>query len=102
MSKRAPKQPRRSRIRWAAAIALAASVVITATGCATIEPEAADTSPLGNKHEVTPNPTPHGFTDESAPDPETVITPSEPGAIAIAGSSVTETTALALLAELPV
>lgn len=99
--------------RKAAAIVLVASIVSMGAGGALAPKQADDTSPLANQQEFAPTKTtssptpkltknPYGFTDESAPDPEKVTVPKEPVSVAIADSSVTRTTALALLATLPI
>jgi hypothetical protein len=73
--------------RKAAAIVLAASVVVTGVGGATVPRQ---------------EPAPLAFTDESAVDPEEVTAPEQPAEVAIPDASVTDTTALALLDTLPI
>lgn len=56
-----------------------------------------------SKPSATPTPTPAAsFTEESPADPATVVAPDEDAAVVVADADVTNTTALALLATVPV
>ena len=92
------------------AIALAASLVAVISGGVTLDSpdsvvaKAPITSATPSATPTaTPTPTPAAsFTEESPIDPATVVAPDEDAAVVVADTGVTNTTALALLATVPV
>ena len=95
------------------AIALAASLVAVISGGIVgaasgapegVSAESPTASPTASsKPSATPTPTPAAsFTEESPIDPATVVAPDEDAAVVVADTGVTNTTALALLATVPV
>ncbi|WP_233199626.1 DUF1524 domain-containing protein [Cryobacterium sp. N22] len=95
------------------AIALAASLVAVMSGGIVgaasgapegVSAESPSASPTASsKPSATPTPTPTAsFTEESPIDPATVVAPDEDAAVVVADTGVTNTTALALLATVPV
>lgn len=95
--------------RKVAAIVLAASFVITIADAPFLPKSAADSDSAAStsvsSHSPTPAPTPspsYAFTAESAVDPAVVTEPAESAAVAIADSSRTDSTALALLDTLQI
>jgi hypothetical protein len=98
--------------RKVAAVVLAASLVATVAGAVASPRTSRDSTPVASKHQSTsvqaadkPSPTPtpsYGSTDESPDDPAIVAVPDLAPSVAVADSSVTDTTAVALLGTLPI
>jgi hypothetical protein len=101
--------------RKTAGITLVASLVIVFTGGAaagntnrvepTVAVQAAATSSAKPKPSANQKPSPSptfSFSDEAPVDPSTVVAPSENASVVISDTTATDTTALALLATIPV
>ncbi|MGO4690637.1 HNH endonuclease family protein [Glaciibacter sp. 2TAF33] len=99
--------------RRVAAITLASCMIVTVVSASFVASSRADEAdvvaaiPAVESPSPTPTPTSApdasvAFTDESPVDPATATEPSEAPAVAVLDKSVTDTTALALLATLPV
>ena len=92
------------------AIVLATGFILTFAGGAVagpvdIEPVVAEAPATSPSPRATPKPSPspsYEFTDEAPADPVTVEQPLDNAAVAVTDTSVTDTTALALLATIPV
>jgi hypothetical protein len=96
--------------RRVAGIVTVAAFVAAGVG-GSLVPSSPDTQDAGSTRSAassthapsSPAPTPeYSFSAESAPDPATVTEPAESASVAISNSSATDTTAIALLATLPV